>query len=301
MKNFGEKIENTDSEGYHETKKHTESYFPYNVYPCTIPLDFAFVPLHWQDTMEIIYVKRGGGMAQVGLQSFEVNGGDIIFVPPGCLHGLKRLSQRRMEYENIIFDLNFLGNMNMDVCSQKYFQPLQNHQMALPQVLTPGQPGYAQVAGCLDQADRLCDGRPYGFELGVRGLVLQMFGALFEYGYVHVLAEPNPEHLDKLKGVLDLIEHNYRSRLTVELASGACGYSASHFMRWFKQMTGVSFSRYVNDYRLSEAARLLRETSDTVLSISENTGFDNLSNFNRLFKAHFGITPTKYRRPFPSE
>ena len=52
--------------GYHETKKHTGFLFPYNVYPCTIPDDFPSVSLHWQDTMEIVYIKKGRGRAGEG-------------------------------------------------------------------------------------------------------------------------------------------------------------------------------------------------------------------------------------------
>ena len=44
---------------YYEEKKHTDTMFAFNIYPCTIPLDFSFVPLHWQDSMEVIYIKKG--------------------------------------------------------------------------------------------------------------------------------------------------------------------------------------------------------------------------------------------------
>ena len=113
-----EPFTNQVSECYHETKQHTPVLFPYNVYPCTIPQDFPSVYLHWQDTAEIIYIKKGRGIAQVDLSVFEVQGGDIVFVPPGHLHGLRHLHYQRMEYENIIFDFTFLGIGTIDVCSQ---------------------------------------------------------------------------------------------------------------------------------------------------------------------------------------
>lgn len=106
--------------------------FPYNVYLCTIPDDFPSVFLHWQDTMEIIYIKKGVGMAQVDLSSFEIHAGDIILVPPGHLHGLSQIKGQRMEYENIIFDMEFLGSNVVDVCSQKYLLPLLNNRISFP-------------------------------------------------------------------------------------------------------------------------------------------------------------------------
>ena len=109
-------------EAYHETKRHTQAMFPYNVYPCTIPQDLPAVLLHWQDTMEIIYIKKGAGTAQVDLTAFDVQAGTIVFVPPGRLHSLRNHPGVRMEYENIIFDLSFLGSTVLDICSQKYLQ-----------------------------------------------------------------------------------------------------------------------------------------------------------------------------------
>lgn len=74
-----------------------------------------------------------------------------------------------------------------------------------------------------------------------------------------------------------------------------CGWSSSHFMRWFKKMTGDSFTSYVNDRRLAEAAEALRQTDDKILTISQDAGFMNLSNFNRQFKKRYGVTPREYR------
>ena len=78
--------------------------------------------------------------------------------------------------------------------------------------------------------------------------------------------------------------------------AGCCGYSASHFMRWFKEMTGTSFAGYLIEFRLARAAGELKNTNDTVLEIAERTGFDNLSNFNRLFKKKFELTPSQFRK-----
>ena len=58
---------------------------------------------------------------------------------------------------------------------------------------------------------------------------------------------------------------------------------------------GVSFIRYLNSYRLSIASRLLLSTSSAILDIAEDTGFDNLSYFNRLFRQTYGMTPTEFR------
>lgn len=48
-------------EGLQELKQHGSRLFPFNIYPCTIPGDFPTVALHWQKSMEVIYVKKGCG------------------------------------------------------------------------------------------------------------------------------------------------------------------------------------------------------------------------------------------------
>lgn len=282
--------------GYHETKRHTDALFPYNVYLCTIPSDFPSVFLHWQDTMEIIYVKKGTGVAQMDLESFDIAGGDILFAPPGRLHGLNGKPGQKMEYENIIFDLSFLGSTLVDLCSQKYLLPLKNGRLRFPSLISSGHPAHQSLAACLDDADLLCDRRPPGYELGVKAAMMKLFSLIFQLGLTDLQPDYPQKNLDRLKMVLNYLEAHYRESLPVSRMALACGYSESHFMRWFREMTGTSFVKYLIRYRLEKACEQLKDTQKTVLEISVQCGFDNLSNFNRLFKKQFGMTPGQMRK-----
>jgi len=71
-------------------------------------------------------------------------------------------------------------------------------------------------------------------------------------------------------------------------------------MKFFKETMGMSFIQYLNDYRLEVAAKLLTTTSDDIIDISVNTGFENLSYFNRCFKKKYGTTPGRYRKTINS-
>ena len=101
--------EKQNSAEYQETKQHGSRLFPFNIYPCTIPLDFPAVPLHWHKEMELIYVKKGKGQIQLETENYEGNPGDIFVVTPGTLHSIHRIKGYAMEYENIIFEMDFLG------------------------------------------------------------------------------------------------------------------------------------------------------------------------------------------------
>lgn len=85
-----------------ETKQHGAVRFPFNLYPCTIPGDFPQVALHWQESMELVFVKRGAGLVQVGAVSYLARMGDIFVFTPGTLHALRQaLSARSHRRLNI--------------------------------------------------------------------------------------------------------------------------------------------------------------------------------------------------------
>ena len=133
-----------------------------------------------------------------------------------------------------------------------------------------------------------------GYELLVKGALLRFLALLIAQGK----QQPPAETADtqRLKTVLQWLSAHYAEALRVADAAGVCSFSASHFMRWFRQMTGQSFIAFLNEYRLNAAAEALQTTDETILTIASRCGFENLSYFNRAFKAHFGMTPREYRK-----
>ena len=275
-----------------ENKCHGEKWFPFDIYPCTIPKDFPQVALHWQNSMELVFVKKGSGLVQVGLEPVKAQAGDIFVFAPGMLHGLGQLPGEVMEYENIIFEVDLLGGSS-DLCYRRYLLPLQSGRLSLPSRLTPGHPCYDTALGYLRHLENVNQNRGLGYELQIKGLLLCLLSTLVAQSD----GLPPSENADtrRLKTLLQYVTTHYADNLPVVEAAAVCQCSPSHFMRWFKQMTGQSFTAYLNACRLNAAAEALRTTDDTVLTVAERTGFKNLSYFNRAFKARFGQTPAEYR------
>lgn len=282
-----------DTAALYENKQHGEKWFPFDIYPCTIPKDFPQVALHWQNSMELVFVKKGTGMVYVDLDPFTARAGDIFVFVPGMLHSLSQYPGEAMEYENIIFDVELLGGSS-DLCYQRYLLPLQSGRLPLPSRLAPGHPCYDIALEHLRRLENVNRERMLGYELQVKGLLLSLLSLLVSQSD----GVPPSDNTDtrRLKTILQYVTMHYTETLPVAEAAAVCQCSPSHFMRWFKQMTGQGFTEYLNAYRLNTAAELLRTTDDTVLAVAEQAGFKNLSYFNRAFKTHYGLTPKEYRR-----
>ena len=247
-----------------ETKQHGAVRFPFNLYPCTIPGDFPQVALHWQESMELVFVKRGAGLVQVGAVSCPAYQGDIFIFTPGTLHALRQAEGRRMEYENIIFELELLGGAE-DLCAEKYLLPLQSGRLLLPVRLTPNDLCYLQAAACLREVEEANRAKLPGYELLVKGALLRFLSLLIAQGKQQLPVET--ADTQRLKAVLQWISVHYAEGLRVADAAGVCSFSSSHFMRWFRQMTGQSFVAFLNEYRLNAAAEALHATDETVLTM----------------------------------
>lgn len=279
--------------GYYEQKRHGDAGFDFNIYPCTIPGDFPRVALHWQDGMELVVIRSGAGVVRAGFERFDAAAGDVFVFTPGMLHGIEQADGQRMDYENILFSLDLLGGRE-DVCTERYLLPMQAGRITLPVRLRPGERGYDRLLSCLNHLDEANRLRPVGYELAVKGALMELLALLLELGE-RPAPVGNPADGQRLKEVLGWIEAHYAGRITVADAAAVCNLSQSHFMRWFKESTGSSFVAYLNDYRLLMAAEALRRGGDGILTISGQCGFENLSYFNRCFKKRFGLPPSRYR------
>jgi AraC-like DNA-binding protein len=86
--------------------------------------------------------------------------------------------------------------------------------------------------------------------------------------------------------------------MSLEQLAELVGMTPTAFSRYFKQRTGKNLSEYIVDIRLGHAARRLVDTTDSVSEICWTTGFNTLSNFNRLFRKRKGCNPTEFREKY---
>lgn len=283
-------------ENYQEKKDHTTLDFPYNTYLCSIPLDFELVPPHWHDEMEIIYIKKGRGIINVDFKEYHVSALTLVFILPGQLHSIEQYEDETMEYENIIFDYSMLLSKKKDSVYEDFLKPLTHGKITVPTVFSQVYPYFTDLVSPIDACDEICKTKPQGYQLFIKSMLFQFFFILDNRCRNLTTPKNNRKAIDKMKIILKYVENNYANKITISEIAEVIGFSESHFMRYFKETMGTSFIEYLKDYRLTMAARLLQSSEDSILNISAEVGFDNLSYFNRSFKARYGITPRQYRK-----
>lgn len=284
-----------DYQEYQEDKQHGDASFPYDTYLCTIPLDFTNVPVHWHDEMEVIYIKKGCGFVTVNLTEYHVWAGSVVIVLPGQLHSITQEKGKTMEYENIIFHPNLLYSNHYDYCNRDFFNPLFSGKILVPTHFYEETICYHEIVTILDACDQINAEKVEGYLFLLKSQLFKLFFLLANQCSFMAPDAADTTVLDKMRPVIKYVEMHYTENISIETAAKIAAYSPSHFMKCFKAAFQCSFIEYVNEYRLSEAAKLLLHTNDTILSIASKAGYDNLSYFNRSFKKKYGVTPGQYR------
>jgi AraC-like DNA-binding protein len=98
--------------------------------------------------------------------------------------------------------------------------------------------------------------------------------------------------------VKDYISKNYMNEIRLTDVASLAGMSPSAFSRFFKLHTGRNLSDYIIDMRLGYASRMLVDSTHSIAEIGYGCGFNNLSNFNRIFKKKKGCSPSEFRENY---
>ncbi len=102
----------------------------------------------------------------------------------------------------------------------------------------------------------------------------------------------------RVQKVQGYINEHFREEIRLVTLSEMVGMTPVSFSRFFRLRTGKTLSEYIIDIRLGAAARLLVDSTRTVAEICYDCGFNNLSNFNRMFKRKKGCAPKEFRENY---
>lgn len=126
----------------------------------------------------------------------------------------------------------------------------------------------------------------------LNGLATQNdFILLASKGFSNTFTNDNNGKLDK---VYQYIFKNFNRTITLKTAADIANMNESAFSRLFKRINKKPFSKYLNEIRIGYACKLLLEDKCNIATICYESGFNNLSNFNRQFKAITSFSPSEY-------
>ena len=100
----------------------------------------------------------------------------------------------------------------------------------------------------------------------------------------------------RLRQLIQTVVSRPEDEWNIEKMTALANLSRAQLMRLFKQQTGISPHAFVNLIRLRQAAVLLRQTADSILSVALNVGFQSETHFGKAFKKQYGISPGQYRK-----
>jgi len=269
------------------------------------------MPFHWHKEWEIIHVLEGTFTAHADDMVFTAHAGDTVLIRDGMLHGG---TPDNCVYECFLFDLHGLFR-NMDVV-KKYLRPLYQKQI-LPEIFYPGD-RYPKICDSIRSLTGSCleaskhwysssDAMDQSFSSDIRNpleliiisCISRLFSLILQEGYYHDTSSmPASDHLHKIdliKSVLEYTEHHYSAPITLNELAEIAGMNPRYFCRFFRSITHQTPMEYVNMYRIEKAAQLLHSTRLPITDICMECGFNDSSNFIKVFRKYKGMTPKQYR------
>ncbi|MDE6218919.1 MAG: AraC family transcriptional regulator [Lachnospiraceae bacterium] len=281
----------------HETKLHGIITFPYSVYMGRIPEWIPSFPLHWHDDFEFIYCAKGQIQVTLWGQAHTLCANDLIVILPHAVHSIEQGNPEGGEYFNIMFHPSIFHGSENDLCYDKYVLPFLNGEKTMECFYPAGSCFNQTVTPCI-QAMLTHRKESYTtYELLIKSSLFFLLHHMNLCSTAATSDNSQPQlSYSRLKNALYYVQKFYDRNITIKRAAEECGFSESHFMKLFKEFTGMSFNAYLVNYRLELAAKQLAETDSKVIDIMQNCGFHNQSYFTRAFQKKYRKPPLLYRK-----
>jgi AraC-like DNA-binding protein len=256
-------------------------------------------PVHVHPEFELNYIENAPGAQRLIGDSLEEIGDYEL-----CLIGNENLEHAWMNGScdsKDIFEITI--QFHKDLFFQSMLSKWQFHSMAI--MFENAKKGivYSRetILKVRDLLHKLCKNEE-GFHSVID--LLNILQTLSEDKNSRILATSTFANCDdssdsrRIQKVIDYLHENYQKEIHLADVAGHVNMSEVSFSRFMKKRTGKNYIEYLNDLRLGIASRHLIDTTKTVAEISYECGFNNLSNFNRIFKKRKGVTPKEFRESY---
>jgi AraC-like DNA-binding protein/quercetin dioxygenase-like cupin family protein len=251
---------------------------------------------HFHPEYEIVYLSNGSGKRHIGTHISYFQRGDLIFIGPDLPHfGFTK--ERKKGHFKIV------AQMKEDFLGEKF---LLNPEMSeIRKLFERSHAGISfhgktkKVVG--QKLDKLYDTDPFGKMIGLLE-VLHTLAISEEYENLNargftlkIMAED--EH--RIQHVYEYVQANFKDDIKLEGIAKEVSMTVPAFCRYFKRLTNQTFIQFVNEFRVAVACKMLLEEDMLIANVAHESGFNNLSHFNKQFIRITGQNPLKYRQQSP--
>lgn len=247
---------------------------------------------HYHPEIELVFVNGGSGKRQIGSHISYYTDGDLILIGSNLPHCGFTDDHTGNSNETVIqMKPDFLGDSFMDLPETKNLQSLfarakggiafgeATKRKLGEQIEALGQMGrFERLLALLDVLNRL--------EQEVDYKILNA---------VSFALEMQVQDNDRINMVFNYVKDNFRETIILEDMAGMASMTVPSFCRYFKKVTNKTFTRFVNEYRIVHACKLLAEKPMSISEISYESGFNNFSHFNKFFREFTGRSASQYR------
>lgn len=267
----------------HEQVK-TDTALPtrFNIY--TTPGEL--VPMHWHNSLEIIYIMEGSMDVTIKDRVIRLWGGDFTIINSREIHGthcsgLTKVFLLQFPYHFLKEHIPEYDLIRFQDLSSRFSFPGENS-------LKPIFDRMSVLFAAADTESRL-------------RLTSLFYGLLAELvsGYMIRLSKNDKVKSDKnfnrLSALMDYVEHHYAETISISDAARLLHLEEAYFCRFFKKYMGQTFLEYVNSVRLRHIYDDMIRTDLTLMELLDKHGFHNYKVFSKMFKEVYGMTPRQKR------
>ena len=256
-------------------------------------------PLHQHKEFELNFIEKGKGVRRiVGDSVEEIGDYELVLLGGEDLeHVWEQGSCTSKDIREIT--VHFSGDIfGSDLLSKNQFASIRtmlekaDHGLSFP--ISTIMKVYSTLDTIANESERFVQFLKFMYilyELSVADDARVLASSSFS----HAERETESRRVQKVK---EYVNEHYSEALKLSDIADLVGMSPVAFSRFFRHRTGRTLSDYITDIRLGYAARMLVDSSRNISEICYECGFNNLSNFNRTFKAKRNYTPREFRAMF---
>lgn len=247
---------------------------------------------HFHPECELVYINEGSGKRHVGNQLSYYNDGDLIMIGPNLPHFGFTDGFTSNKSETIV-------QMRTDFLGDKFFQlPEMNRIAQLFERSKLGISFHGETRKKVgERIEQLYWDEGFNRMMNLISILHDLavspeYTILNADGYA---LEIETQDNDRIEQIYNFVRSNYKRHITLDEAADLVSMTVPAFCRYFKKISGKTFTQFVNEYRLVHASKLLANKPISITEVCYESGFSNFSHFNKLFRKFTGKSPSAYR------